>query len=136
MSQLRGMRHHSANHTRITSTTPQWRRRGFTLVEVIVAVVVIYVGLLSLVAGSAVLLRRTTQVRAEISALQVGSNRLETLGAGSCSALIGNTVTSPALREDWSAELRPLGTRELRDSVTYTVQGHARWVTVRTRLPC
>lgn len=130
------MRYRSANRRRITWSTPQRRRRGFTIVEVIVAVVVIYVGLLSLVAGSAVLLRRTTQVRAEITALQAGSNRLEALGAAACVALVGSTVTSPALREDWSAELRPVGTRELRDSVTYTVQGRARWVIVRTRLPC
>src|SRR5512141_45946 len=131
MSQLRDMRRRSANRRRITSNTPQRCRRGFTVVEVIVAVVVIYVGLLSLVAGSAVLLRRTTQVRAEISALQAGSNRIETLGSGGCVALVGNTATSPALREDWSVELRPVATRELRDSVTYTVQGRARWVIVR-----
>lgn len=136
MSQLGDMRHRAANQRRSASKAPQRRKRGFTLVEVIVAVVVIHVGLLSLVAGSAVLIRRTTQVRAEVAALQTASNRLEALGAGSCVALAGSSVTSPSLREDWTAELRPTGLRELRDSVTYTMRGRARSVVVRTRLPC
>jgi prepilin-type N-terminal cleavage/methylation domain-containing protein len=111
-------------------------RRGFTLIEVVVAVVLIDVGLMSLVAGSAVLLRRIAQTRAESAARQTAGNRLETLASQRCVASVGTSVGPNGLREEWSSELSGAGTRELRDSVTYTALGQIRSIVVRTRGPC
>jgi prepilin-type N-terminal cleavage/methylation domain-containing protein len=112
--------------------------RGFTLIEVIVAVVLIDVGLLSLVAGSTVLIRRAAESRAATAVLQAANNRLETIAGSSCAT--ANIATGVAigagLREAWAIEARPAGTRELRDSVTYTVQGRAHSIVMRTRIPC
>jgi prepilin-type N-terminal cleavage/methylation domain-containing protein len=112
------------------------RTSGFTLVEVIIAVVLIDIGLLSFVAGSAVLIRRTNDVRAEAAALQAANGRVEMLGVGPCAVSSGTATISPSLREAWWAEVPLPGLRELRDSVTYEVQGRTRSLVVRTRRPC
>jgi len=109
---------------------------GFTLIEVLVAVVLIHVGLLSLVAASAMLVRRTTQVRAETVALQAAGNRLEILGAGPCAASAGSATGPFELREEWSAALEAGGTLDVRDSVTFGVPGRVRSIVARTRVPC
>ena len=120
---------------RLSHTTRSLRARpGFTLIEVVVAVVLIDVGLMSLVAGSAVLLRRITETRAESAARQAAANRLETLASQRCIATAGTSAAN-GLRESWSSELID-GTRELRDSATYSALGHTRSVTIRTRVPC
>ena len=125
-------------HRNRLACSPRRRQsaRGFTLIEVLVAVVLIHVGLLSLVAASAMLVRRTTEVRVEGSAIQAAGNRLETLGAGPCTASAG-TATGPFdLREVWSARPDVGGTIDLRDSVVVGVPGRLRSVVARTRVPC
>jgi prepilin-type N-terminal cleavage/methylation domain-containing protein len=128
---------HPRNRNRLAcSPRPRRSAHGFTLIEVLVAVVLIHVGLLSLVAASAMLVRRTTQARVEAAALQAAGNRLETLGAGPCATREGTTIGPFDLREDWSAQLEVGGTLELRDSVTFGIAGITRSVVERTRVPC
>jgi prepilin-type N-terminal cleavage/methylation domain-containing protein len=110
--------------------------RGFTLIEVLVAVVLIHVGLLSLVAASAMLVRRTREGRAEALAIQAAGNRLETLGAGPCAASAGVATGPSDLREIWSAQPDVGGTLHLRDSVVFGVPGRVRSVVTRSRIPC
>src|SRR5438477_7969799 len=102
---------------RVRNRTPcvarsRWSRAGFTLIEVLVAVMLIDVGLLALAASSAVLVRQTTQARARIAALQAASNRLETLAAAPCVAGAGIVVAASGLREYWSADSIAVSTRE------------------------
>lgn len=135
------MRNRDRNHTRHKARERHPRRplRGFTLIEVLVAVVLIDVGLLSLVAGSAVLIRRGAEVRAETAALHAASDRLEVISSTSCATtpLATGTAFGPSgVREDWTVELGPTGTRDLRDSVTYTIQGRAHSLVLRTRISC
>ena len=111
-------------------------RAGFTLLETIAAIILVDIGLLALVAGSAVLVRQTTQTRARATALHVASNRLETLGAVSCAVASGESVLPDGTHERWSAAIQPNAVRELRDSVTFPVSGETRSLVLRTRLPC
>jgi prepilin-type N-terminal cleavage/methylation domain-containing protein len=111
-------------------------RSGFTLVEVLVALFVINVGLLALAAGSAVVIRQTTQSRARARALRIAANRLETLSAGLCSAAAGSAVGAFSTREEWSVALPTPETRDVRDSVAFDVQGATYSVVLRTRIPC
>ena len=110
-------------------------RAGFTLIEVLIAVVLIDVGLLALVAGSAVLVQRATEVRARSSALRAASNRLQTLGSGGCTPAVGASTTG-GVREAWTVTLQPNHVRELRDSVAFTVAGDVHSIALVTRLPC
>lgn len=111
-------------------------RDGFTLVEVLIAVVLIDVGLLALAAGSAVLIRQTAEMRARNGAVRAAANRLQRLGATSCVATAGTAAGAFGIREHWSVDVRADGTRDLRDSVSYETPTGDRAVVLRTRLPC
>jgi Tfp pilus assembly protein PilV len=111
------------------------RRAGFTLVEVLVAVMLIDVGLLALVAGSAVLVRRAAEVRARSNALHAAANRIQMLGAGPCAQTTGAAATGD-VRESWGVVVRPNHVREVSDSVTFSAAGVAGTVALRTRFPC
>lgn len=111
-------------------------RRGFTLVEVIVAIFLIDVGLLALVGSSALLVRQTHELRLRSTAVRIAANRLESLGAAPCSGAAGSAVDARGLREDWTVSLLPNRVRELRDSVAFHVGARPSHVVLRTRLPC
>ena len=109
---------------------------GFTLVEVLVAIVVIELGLFALTASSAVVIREALIVRARTSALDAARNRVETIASSACAATVGTFSSPNGIHEVWSARLVPVSTREIRDSVTFTVQRVTRTVVLQTRTPC
>jgi prepilin-type N-terminal cleavage/methylation domain-containing protein len=111
-------------------------RRGFTLVELLVSVVLIDLGLLSLVAGSALVVRRHNEMRLRAAAERTASNRLQVLAAGACASTAGDAVVERGMVERWAADVRPNGFRELRDSVVFSVAGREQHVAVHTRAPC
>lgn len=111
-------------------------RRGFTLVELLVAVVLVDMGLLALVAGTAILVRRQNELRARAGAVRLASNRLQWLTAGACVPLNGTALAAPGVTEWWSAESGPNHTRELRDSIAFIVRGVERTLVLHTRLVC
>lgn len=114
----------------------QQGRRGFTLVEVLVAVVLIDVGVLALVAGLAVVARREMGMRSRVAASRAAENRIQSLVAGPCVAASGSANGERGLAEWWSAQLVPGGQRELRDSVEFFVDGVRHHTVMRTRVPC
>ena len=111
-------------------------RRAFTLVEVIVAVVLIDVGLLALLAATAVLMRADTDARARLDATRAADARLGRLGAMTCDSSAAGTTSGHARSESWSATLPPGDVRELRDSVSFSMHGSTSFVVLSTRLPC
>jgi len=117
-------------------TRPAWRTKGFTLIEVLVAIVLIHVGLLSLVAASAMLMRRTTETRIESAAIEAATNRLETLSAGPCTAGSGTAAGPFGIREAWSAQLVSPATLSLRDSVSYGLSSRTRVAVLQTGVAC
>jgi Tfp pilus assembly protein PilV len=111
-------------------------RRGFTLVEVLLAVILIDIGLLALVAGSAVLVRQTNALRLRNSALRAATNRVQQLGAAPCTSTSGTATSADGVREDWSASPFGNGASDVRDSVTFAVGTTNHSIVVQTRLPC
>lgn len=110
-------------------------RHGFTLVEVLVAVVLINVGLLALVAGSAVLVRQVNAFRLRNAALRAATNRLQQLGTSPCAPSSGFSL-GDGIREDWTVTLSSSQSLDIRDSVTVTVGASRPVVVLHTRLPC
>jgi len=110
-------------------------RRGFTLIEVLVAITLIDVGLLALVAGSAVLVRQVNAFRLRNVALRAATNRLQQLGASPCAPASG-TSFGDGIREDWTVTLASSRSLNVQDSVTVTVGPSRPVVVLHTRLPC
>lgn len=120
----------------VRPTRPRSSPPGFTLVEVLVAIVLIEIGLFALTASSAVVIREALIVRARTSALETARNRIETIASSPCSATSGSLSSANGFQEDWSARLVPVSTREIRERVTFTVQRVTRTVALQTRTPC
>lgn len=91
-------------------------RAGFTLVELMVAVLLIDVGLLALVCGSAIVARRYTDIRARELAARIVSNRIQAVMAQPCG--VGQSF------------------RDVADSASYIADGSAHQFVLRTRVPC
>jgi prepilin-type N-terminal cleavage/methylation domain-containing protein len=111
-------------------------RRGFTLVELLVAILLIDVGLLGLVAGSAIVVRRQNEIRLRGIATGAASNRVQQLVASGCHSAQGSAVVAPGINERWSVSGSGSATRDIDDSVSYVLAGVNRSVVLRTRVVC
>ena len=117
---------------------------GFSLVEVLVAIVVLGVGIVALVGSSAMVTRMIGRGKVETRAAQVASGRLETLRLAAystsprCTAAgftNGGPVTTNNVTESWVVPA--VGkVRSVQVNVTYrTVQG-TRTASLQTRIEC
>src|SRR4051812_2123339 len=116
------------------STRPYcWRmtfraRAAFTLVELLVAIVLIDVGLLALVSSGALVVRRGNELRLRDEANRAAANRLQLLVAGRCEIESGTAFVAQGMTERWSSTVRPDRLRELSDSVVFSLAGVQRQV--------
>ena len=105
------------------------RRGGFTVIETIVAIMMIVVGVLALAGVSSMVTRQMTSMRLMTLATAMGRTRLERLQGVSCASLAGGTATDRGLRERWSVTTLAPGAnaaadvRVLRDSVFISDRG-------------
>lgn len=111
-------------------------RAGFTLVEVLIAIILIDVALLALVGGTAVLVRQATEIRSRAAALSAAANRIQRLGAGPCVATAGSASAPGGVQEEWSLALHGNNVRDVRDSVIFRLAGATGSVVLRSRIPC
>lgn len=112
-------------------------RDGFTLLEVLLAVMLVNLALLALVSATTILVRQINEEHARASAFRAAANRLQLLGASGCAATGGSAQLTANLRETWTVVAQANGIRELADSATFTVPPLSeRAVVLRTRLPC
>ncbi len=78
-------------------------RRGFTIVELLVAIIIISVGLLALASGSAATLREMELAQQQSSASMIAQSRLERLRATACASVVsGSTSVAPAFTDKWT----------------------------------
>lgn len=111
-------------------------RRGFTLTELLVALLLVDIGVLALVASGAAVVRELSGGIARTLAIDAARTRIERLASLDCPvATSGSAVIAPAVREWWSATTHD-GTRELADSAQWLERGSRRSIVVRTRIPC
>lgn len=109
-------------------------RSGFTIVELLVATVLVQVGLLATVAASAVLVRAVRDEESRWAAVQLASSRIERLGAATCASVAGNATSGEGVHESWRMTVSA-GVRDIRDSASYGPNG-ARAVVLESRAPC
>ncbi len=78
-------------------------RRGFTIVELLVAIIIISVGLLALASGSAATLREMELAQQQSNASMIAQSRLERLRATACASIAsGSTSVAPAYTDKWA----------------------------------
>ena len=106
---------------------------GFSLLELLVAIVLVDVAILGIVHTHAVVVRNRNEMRARSAAVTGATARIEQILASPCTAGSGSSVL-PASAEFWSSSLDGQ-TREISDSIVFGASApHV--VVLRTRFPC
>ena len=114
------------------------RRRGFTFVELLVALILVDVALLALVATAALVRREIDAAAWRTNALAAAGRTLDRLAsqASSDGASTGEASPRADLRERWTVASEAAGTRVLADSVHVTTGIGTRVLVLRTRARC
>lgn len=79
-------------------------RRGLSIVEVLVALIVLSVGLLGMAGTSTLVLRASTDAARERQAIWRASARIAALAAGGCVRTRAGSDDSSGMHEDWAMQ--------------------------------
>ncbi len=109
--------------------------RGFSIIELIVAMMLVAVGLLALVGANTMLVRRRNESRQRLAAVAAATNRIAQLASGPCLSASGASGSAPGIAERWSVVMRANAFRDIEDSVGFGARPAHAFV-LRTRLPC
>lgn len=111
------------------------RRTGATLIELLVALLLLDLALVSLASMSAMAARRVGEAGRRSRAVAAAMNRLETIRARPCAMAAGGAIQlEPNVLETWSVTGLPRAV-EISDSVALRIRDGDQ-VTVRTRATC
>jgi Tfp pilus assembly protein PilV len=112
---------------------PSRHELGFTLLELLVAILLVDVAILAIVHTQAIVVRSRSEMRARAAAVNTATARVEQILASPCAAAAGSAIL-PASAEFWASNLGAT-TREISDSIAFGASASHRFV-VRTRSPC
>jgi prepilin-type N-terminal cleavage/methylation domain-containing protein len=111
-------------------------RAGLTLVEMLVAVVILALGLLGLASTSAVVTRQVGGAANQTVASQTIANRLEKLRSLGCSKILNDTATSRGVYEHWVPGAKVNEVLFVVDTVKYSVAGTQKLQIYTITVPC
>ena len=114
---------------------PRPSSAGYTLVEIVVALLLFTVGALALVATSAVVGRELSANAIRERAGRMAESRLEILGAGCRGATAGREAHG-AIRSDWSVEFPDSAHASLLELIDYPTRRGTRTDSYRVSIPC
>lgn len=112
--------HESPAGTSGPRTSPK-RPRGFTIVELLIATVVLAVGLLALTSAGAAIVKLESRGQRLARIAAAGETRLEQLRAQRCEATSGAS-DSGGFEERWSATQSASRTRAVVDSIAHDLE--------------
>ena len=124
--------------TRTTNTPDQARakaRGGFTLIEVMVAVMILSVGLLAMASTSAVVIRQMGTAGRMSVAAAVAQSRTERLRLANCTASSSGSATTRGITESWTVTPQTRSAR-IDVTVTYSIRSGTRSQSYRSTIPC
>ena len=110
--------------------------RGFTIIEMMIAVMVFSVGLLALASTAAVIMTTLTTTQSRSIATSVAESRFERIGATPCATRASGSATTRGISESWTLT-RLARADDVSVSVTYLGRNHrASTEQFQTFLPC
>lgn len=95
------------------------RRDGFTLAEVVIAMVILSVGLLALASGSMGVIRQMRSGNQAAMAAMVAQSRMEKMRSRTCSSISTGTATTNGMAEKWSVSSLSARISAVTETVTY-----------------
>lgn len=116
------------------------RRGGFTLVELLVAIVILAVGVLGLAATASVVTRQMTGAVHQSVAANVAYSRMERIRTGNCVAMADSSsptggVVTRNVTERWRIT-KANNAILVYDTITYVVRGKKRTQVYHSEFPC
>ena len=133
-------RSHRAHLRSVTPAPAPRRRDGFTMPELLIAIVVIAVGMLSLATGSVAVLRQIRWGSQSALAALVATQRMEYLRSQGCTQLGADGSTSATTRglgEKWVIATINGRAKAVVESVKYAPRaGLTRYVEMKSVVPC
>ena len=115
---------------------PTGSRAGFTLVELLVAMMVFAVGMLGLAATAASVTRMMGGAKRQTIASTVAQSRLEKIRSSPCGSLVSGSETVRGISNTWTVSAVTRGV-DVRDSVSFPgPRNTRRWKVYRTTLSC
>ena len=102
---------------------PLNRQPGFTLIEVLVAIVLVAIGVLAAVGSSAVIVREQDAGHSATLAASIALNRMESLRSHPCAPENGYALSARRMEEWWVSTPAGSGARTLSDSVVFLTAG-------------
>jgi len=109
--------------------------RGFTIVELLVAVVIFSIGLLALAGTGSVILASLTSTQHRTIAASVAESRFEQIRATGCAARAAGSTTTRGIAEVWTLD-RLARADDVTVAVTFLSNHQGRTETFRSFLPC
>ena len=114
---------------------PPRLHKGYTLIEIVVALLLFTVGGLALVATSAVIGRELNANAIRERAGRIAGSRLEILAAGCRVATAGREVRG-GIESEWTAAFPDSGRVSLLESIVYPIPGGSRTDSYRLTVQC
>lgn len=112
-------------------------RGGFTLVELIVAMLMLTIGLLGLAGVGAVVLKQMKGGTYQTIAASIAQSRFEQMEGDACATIVGGSATVRGMSETWTVAALGIRARTVHDTVTFVgTKGTTKKVGIHTVLAC
>lgn len=119
-----------------TKGTRRTGRSGFTIVELIVAMLMLTIGLLGLAGVGAVVLKQMKGGTYQTIAASIAQSRFEQLEGDPCATIVGGSASVRGMTENWYVTALGLRAKTVYDTVTYASSKGPRKIGIHTVVAC
>ena len=110
-------------------------QRGYTIVELLIAVMIFSVGLLAMAGTASVMLTTLTSTQSRTIASSVAESRFERMRATPCASRAAGSATTRGIAESWTLD-RLARADDVTVAVTFLSNHQSRTETFRSFMPC